>query len=123
MSGTVPIGKRGGGYGLDAELARKQAEKYDPVAEQMAINWIEAVTKETFHSSFSATLKDGQVLCRLINSIKPNSVRKIETSQMPFKQMENISNFLKASRTVGIAEYELFETVDLYEEKVCFHTY
>lgn len=32
-------------------------------------------------------------------------------------QMENISNFLKACRAVGVAEYSLFETVDLYEGK------
>jgi hypothetical protein len=36
---------------------------------------------------------------------------------MPFKQMENISNFLKACRGLGVAEHDLFETVDLYEEK------
>lgn len=32
-------------------------------------------------------------------------------------QMENISNFLKACRAVGVAEHSLFETVDLYEGK------
>lgn len=32
-------------------------------------------------------------------------------------QMENISNFLKACRAVGVAEHSLFETVDLYESK------
>jgi len=37
---------------------------------------------------------------------------------MPFKQMENISNFLKACRALGVAEHDLFETVDLYEAKV-----
>jgi hypothetical protein len=31
--------------------------------------------------------------------------------------MENISNFLKASRTLGLAEHDLFETVDLFEAK------
>lgn len=32
-------------------------------------------------------------------------------------QMENVSNFLKACRSVGVAEHSLFETVDLYEAK------
>ena len=36
---------------------------------------------------------------------------------MPFKQMENITAFLRACRTVGVSEHDLFETVDLYEEK------
>lgn len=31
--------------------------------------------------------------------------------------MENVSNFLKACRAVGVAEHSLFETVDLYEGK------
>jgi hypothetical protein len=35
----------------------------------------------------------------------------------PFKQMENISNFLRACRALGVPEPDLFETVDLFEEK------
>ncbi|CAN0113384.1 unnamed protein product [Scytosiphon promiscuus] len=31
--------------------------------------------------------------------------------------MENVSNFLKSCRAVGVAEHSLFETVDLYEGK------
>jgi hypothetical protein len=36
---------------------------------------------------------------------------------MPFKQMTNISNFLRAARTFGIMESDVFETADLYDEK------
>jgi len=36
---------------------------------------------------------------------------------MPFKQMENISNFIKACRTLGVPEYALFTTPDLYDGK------
>ena len=108
---------RGGGYGLDAELARKAAEKYDVNAEREAQQWIEAVTGIRFASTFAASLKNGQLLCQLLNHIKPGTIARIETSNMPFKQMENISNFLRACRTLGVREYELFETVDLYEEK------
>lgn len=52
-----------------------------------------------------------------VNEIRPGAIRKIGVSKMPFKQMENISNFLKACRGLGVAEHDLFETVDLYEEK------
>ena len=114
----APQGSRGAGFGLDAELARKQAEKYDHNAEKQAKDWIEAVTGERLEGAFGAALKNGQALCKLINTIKPGSVKKIETSVMPFKQMENISNFLRACRALGVREYELFETIDLYEEKV-----
>jgi len=123
------MANRGAGYGLDAELARKANLKYDHAAEAEAAAWISGVTgvdSKTF-PSFSAYLKDGQVLCMLINAIKPGTIRKIETSRMPFKQMENISNFLKACRVLGVAEHDLFETVDLYDEKdlgvvvMCIH--
>ena len=35
-------------------------------------------------------LKDGQILCRLINALQPGSVRKIHIDNMAFKKMENI---------------------------------
>jgi hypothetical protein len=116
--GKLPIGARGGGFGLDAELARKQAAKYDVNSERLAKEWIEAVTGEQLEGAFGDSLKNGQALCKLVNRIKEGSVRKIETSAMPFKQMENISNFLKACRSLGVAEFDVFETTDLYEQKV-----
>jgi len=36
---------------------------------------------------------------------------------MPFKKMENIANFLKAIRALGMKEFEMFSTPDLFEEK------
>lgn len=36
---------------------------------------------------------------------------------MPFKKMENIANFLKAARALGMKEFEMFGTPDLYDEK------
>jgi hypothetical protein len=109
---------RGGGFGMDAELAKKQAMKYDVGKEGEARRWIEEVSGLGLISGeFGDALKDGIVLCQLLNKIKPNSIRKIETSKMPFKQMENISKFLKGCRSYGVPEYDLFETVDLFEAK------
>ncbi|CAM9246967.1 unnamed protein product [Sphacelaria rigidula] len=112
-----PSAGRGGGYGLDAELAAKREANYDYELEYEAQEWIENVTGEQFQRAFAEELKDGRKLCVLINTIKPGVVRKVNDSRMPFKQMENISNFLKACRTVGVAEHSLFETVDLFEGK------
>ena len=36
---------------------------------------------------------------------------------MPFKQMENVSNFIKACGKLGVPEYALFTTPDLYDGK------
>ncbi|GLE05473.1 hypothetical protein PINS_up014496 [Pythium insidiosum] len=115
---TTPVKARGGGYGLDAELAQRAAEKYDYEMEDEARQWIEAITGREIGASFGEGLRDGVILCELANKIHPGVIRRIETkSKMPFKLMENVSAFLKACRTIGVNEYELFETVDLFELK------
>ena len=61
--------------------------------------------------------QDGVILCNAINAIKPKAVKRINKSKMPFKQMENISNFIKACRALGVPEHGLFTTPDLYDGK------
>ena len=108
---------RGGGYGLDAELEKKRLEKYDPAAEKYVVDWISEKTGHQPDAPFGDWLHDGTVLCDLANALKPNSVKKIATSRLAFKQMENISLFLKATRALGVEDHSVFETVDLYEQK------
>ena len=103
-------------YGLDKELADRQAAKRDGGLESQCLRWIEAVLEEPVASEdLIEALKDGVQLCKLINAISPGSVRKINTSRMPFKQRENISNFLRACRKLGQSEHTLFTTADLFE--------
>lgn len=58
-----------------------------------------------------------QVLSELINSLfageKP--VKKIQSSSMAFKQMEQISQFLNAAEKYGVTKTDMFQTVDLWE--------
>ena len=94
--------------------------QYDPELEAGAIEWITAITGRAKPSgeTFAAWLHDGTVLCELVNGIRPESVKKINISTMPFKQMENITAFLRCCRgSLGVPEADLFETVDLFEEK------
>ena len=95
----------GGGevlYGLDKELAEKAAAKYDANADFACRMWIEAVTGEKLgESTLQEELKNGLVLCNLINCIKPGLVGKPSTSKMPFKQMENISMYLDGCTKLG----------------------
>ena len=87
-----------------------------------------------------------QVLCALANGLKPGSIPDVSKGSNAFIQMQNIDKFLKTCRNVfkvivvtdvalvvlitgllavvlmmvialQVPEYELFETVDLFEEK------
>jgi len=108
-------------YGLDAELAAKAAEKYDPELEKAVTTWIIDITGEDFASkgadSFAMWLQDGQVLCHLVNKIIPGKIAKVNTMQAPFKKMENITYFTDAARSIGVPESSMFATPDLFEEK------
>ena len=79
--------------------------------------------------NFVKVFQDGSVLCNLANALKPGSVKKVNTSAMAFKKMENISFFLKFAEEF-VQKSELFQvfslkvkenllfcvkTVDLYE--------
>jgi len=86
------------------------------------MTWIEEVTGSKLGDikdqiDFAEHLKDGSVLCSLINCLQPGSVKKINTLKAPFKQRENIEMYLKACATYGLKEQDLFQVNDLYENK------
>lgn len=59
------------------------------------------------------------MLSELINSLYPTNkpIKSIKTSTMVFKQMEQISMFLKAAENYGVTKTDIFQTVDLFEGK------
>lgn len=69
------------------------------------------------NETYDDVLKDGVVLCKLINKLSPGSVPKINESGGQFKMMENINNFQKAIKAWGVPDLDVFQTVDLYEKK------
>jgi hypothetical protein len=84
------------------------------------VKWVEDLVgadKAKGNQSMHEWLKSGQVLCHLLNAIKPGTVQKVNTMNTPFKQMENITLFMDGARACGVPEYAMFGTVDLYEEK------
>lgn len=103
-------------YGLDVELKAKAAAKYDAAAEEEAAQWIQAITGVKVVGDFFGALCTGEVLCQLLNAIRPGTIQKVNDAGMPFKERENISHFLKACRMLGVQEYALFSTDDLYEK-------
>ena len=71
--------------------------------------------------SLIESLKSGVTLCKVANKLKAadetSGFIKWKESKMPFVQMEQISQFLTFARSYGVPEDELFQTVDLFEEK------
>ncbi|NXR61040.1 TAGL2 protein, partial [Rhadina sibilatrix] len=127
---SVSMANRGPSYGLSREVQQKIDRQYDPELEQVLVRWIleqcgrdggAAVAQPAAgRDGFQQWLKDGTVLCRLINSLHPRGqapVAKIQASAMAFKQMEQISQFLQAAERYGIAATDIFQTVDLWEGK------
>ncbi|KAF5287868.1 hypothetical protein FQA39_LY15644 [Lamprigera yunnana] len=108
--------------GFAAEAQRKINAKYSDELAQESLEWVKSILCENFSvagdmDNFYEVLKDGQVLCRLVNCIKPGLVKKINESQMAFKCMENINAFLEAAKTLGVPAQETFQTVDLWERQ------
>ncbi|KAF1393760.1 hypothetical protein PFLUV_G00019360 [Perca fluviatilis] len=121
----VGMANKGPSFGLSRAVQDKIDSKYDPELEQILVEWISrqcgsGVGKpEAGKMGFQAWLKDGCVLSELINSLftgeKP--VKKIQSSSMAFKQMEQISQFLNAAEKYGVTKTDMFQTVDLWEAK------
>uniref|UniRef100_A0A131XWU6 Transgelin n=1 Tax=Ixodes ricinus TaxID=34613 RepID=A0A131XWU6_IXORI len=110
--------------GLAAEAHNKIQSKYDPELAGELLKWVKDVTGADISTSgdmdnFYETLKNGVLLCQLINSIKPDSIpeKKINQTKMAFKCMENINLFLQHARDMGVPAQETFQTVDLWEKQ------
>ncbi|XP_053702134.1 transgelin-like isoform X1 [Synchiropus splendidus] len=122
-SSSSSMANKGPLYGFSREVQSKIDKKYDPELEERLVEWIMAqcgakVTRPaTGRASFQEWLKDGCVLCHLINSLhgEHKPVAGIKSSGMAFKQMEQIVLFLNAAEKYGVIKMDLFQSVDLYE--------
>lgn len=87
---TIPLAKH---IILIPIIIPQLASKRNPEQEREVQEWIETVLGAKFPpgEQFEDVLKDGTVLCQLINKLKPGSVNKINTSGGQFKMMENIT--------------------------------
>ncbi|XP_059133860.1 transgelin-3 isoform X2 [Peromyscus eremicus] len=122
------MANRGPSYGLSREVQEKIEQKYDADLENKLVDWIILQCAEDIEhpppgrAHFQKWLMDGTVLCKLINSLYPpgqEPIPKISESKMAFKQMEQISQFLKAAEVYGVRTTDIFQTVDLWEGALC----
>jgi len=103
-------------YGIDKEIKQRLDGKVSLQQIEEARQWIEQVLGRPFPILNQAVLKDGIVLLEVLAMVTGDSI-KIQRSNMPFKQMENIQTFLQGSEKLGCPKFELFQTIDLYEDK------
>lgn len=78
---------------LERQVRAKIAAKRNPAEDQEAQEWIETILGRKFPAGvpYEDVLRDGMVLCEVINKMAPGSVKKIHTSGSDFKMMENIN--------------------------------
>ncbi|XP_061046920.1 calponin-2 isoform X1 [Eubalaena glacialis] len=106
---------KGPSYGLSAEVKNRLLSKYDPQKEAELRSWIEGLTGLSIGPDFQKGLKDGIILCTLMNKLQPGSIPKINRSMQNWHQLENLSNFIKAMVSYGMNPVDLFEANDLFE--------
>merc|ERR1712227_54105 len=95
----------------------RMASKADDASKQEALDWVSAVIGEPLPGDFHKVLKDGTILCKLINKISPGSVKKVATKGSNFQLMENIAAYQKAVKKYGVPQEEIFQTADLFEAR------
>ncbi|KAF7282907.1 hypothetical protein GWI33_001809 [Rhynchophorus ferrugineus] len=94
------------------------AGKRDPDQEREAQAWIESVIGERFPPlPYELALRDGIILCKLMNRLQPGIITKINTSGGDYKMMDNLSQFQKACVKYGVPDVDLFQTTDLWDQK------
>ncbi|XP_033214573.1 muscle-specific protein 20-like [Belonocnema kinseyi] len=95
------------------------AGKREVEKEAEAQQWIERVIGERFPPGFAYedALRDGVILCRLMNKLQPGIITKINTSGGDYKMMDNLNQFQKACVKYGVPDVDLFQAVDLMERK------
>uniref|UniRef100_M3Z3K8 Calponin-homology (CH) domain-containing protein n=1 Tax=Mustela putorius furo TaxID=9669 RepID=M3Z3K8_MUSPF len=115
------MASRGPAYSLSWEVEQKIEKQPgadpDPVNHHpvpqgcgLALAWV---------GELQNRLKDGMVLCELINRLYPKEQapgKNIQASTRAFKVLEQIQ-FLQAAKHCGINTIDIFQTADIWEEK------
>jgi hypothetical protein len=74
------------------ELRKRRSDRYDTENEASAKKWMEEILNEEIPVPFMKSLRSGEILCQLLNKLKPGIVRgRINHNHLPYHQMENIS--------------------------------
>ncbi|KAH7890826.1 hypothetical protein F5I97DRAFT_1975393 [Phlebopus sp. FC_14] len=76
---------------------------------------ISSAGEERERKLFCEALRDGVVLCQLLNKHIPSLITRIDTKEDGFKRTSNITKFLAACSSYGVPSDDLFYRDDLVE--------
>ncbi|KAK9754941.1 Calponin family repeat [Popillia japonica] len=91
--------------------------KRNKEVEAEILTWIFACIGEPVpKGEFEDILRDGVVLCNLMNKLSPGSVKKIQSKGTNFQLMENIQRFQAAAKKYGLPEnFQLMENIQRFQ--------
>jgi len=96
----------------------KTADNFEPhqrdrAKESQILLWIWNVLDEINMTDYDQFLRDGIVLCRLIDAIKPGSIQGKLANSNNKEKRRNIEWFLRSCQAYGVPKELLFEPEDL----------
>uniref|UniRef100_A0A671L8F4 Calponin n=1 Tax=Sinocyclocheilus anshuiensis TaxID=1608454 RepID=A0A671L8F4_9TELE len=94
---------KGPTFGLSADVRTKLAQKYDSQMEEALRMWIHEVTGRTVPDNFMEGLKDGVILCELINKLQPGSIPKVNYSALNWHKAKTKGFYTKSDIGVKYA--------------------
>jgi kinesin family protein C2/C3 len=84
---------------------------------RQASMWVEHMTDHRVPAesdeAFCATLKNGEVLCKLLNEMSPGVIQRVFEGSSPMPTIYNIDCFFQAAVKVGLSKDDLFHASDL----------
>jgi hypothetical protein len=103
--------------GIYADLAKKRADQYDKELEGRVRDWMNAVLGITIPDPFRESLSNGQIVCDLLNKLKPGIIPKVHRSKVMLFCRENFGFFQKACLKIGLQEAETAVFEDVYDDR------
>ena len=73
--------------------------------------------EEDDSGDFYDKLKDGIILCKMLNKIRPGIVKGYKRSKVAFVQRANLDIFIQGCRKLGVDEIDIMDTNDLFERQ------
>eukprot|EP01100_Stratorugosa_tubuloviscum_P002547 TRINITY_DN15_c0_g1_i2.p1 TRINITY_DN15_c0_g1~~TRINITY_DN15_c0_g1_i2.p1 ORF type:complete len:162 (+),score=88.47 TRINITY_DN15_c0_g1_i2:45-530(+) len=99
-----------------SRYAQQEAEN-----NQRAKQWLSNLLGVDVEDDLFSALADGVLLCSIVNTIKPNTIPKVNPTgrckKFVAKKMENINNFIMGARRIGVLTSYLFDPQEFVQKR------